>query len=248
MRIAVAGATGTVGRHVVSLAQEAGHESMPLSRSHGVDLRSHESVAAALAGVDAVIDVTNAGTVEQGPATEFFTSVASNLQRAGADHGIGHIVTLSIVGIDKTSFGYYQAKREHERAAHGPVPSTIMRATQFHEFPAQVIAMTREDGHASVFDVDVQTVAARTVAATLLRHALAGPAGRAPDLAGPARANLVDLARALVEHKGAEVEIRAHDGMDGVPDGALLPEPGAELAGPTFEEWLAGPDAAELQV
>jgi hypothetical protein len=80
MRIAVAGGTGTVGRHVVALAEEAGHEVIVLSPSHGVDAQT--------------------------------------------------VVTLSIVGIHKMSFGYYQAKLQHERAAQsGSVPSTIMRAT-----------------------------------------------------------------------------------------------------------------------
>ena len=33
MRIAVAGATGTVGRHVVAVATERGHEVVPLARA-----------------------------------------------------------------------------------------------------------------------------------------------------------------------------------------------------------------------
>ena len=37
MRIAVAGATGTVGRHVVAVATERGHEVVPLARAAGVD-------------------------------------------------------------------------------------------------------------------------------------------------------------------------------------------------------------------
>jgi hypothetical protein len=74
-------------------------------------------------------------------------------------------MTLPITGIDKTSFGYYAAKLEHERAAaSGPVPSTVMRATQFHELPAQLIAITRHDSQAHVLDLrPVQIVAARTV-------------------------------------------------------------------------------------
>jgi nucleoside-diphosphate-sugar epimerase len=39
MRIAVAGGTGTVGRHVVAHAQNAGHDVVVLSRSRGVDVR-----------------------------------------------------------------------------------------------------------------------------------------------------------------------------------------------------------------
>lgn len=86
-------------------------------------------------------------------------------------------MTLSIVGIEKTSFGYYAAKLEHERAAaSGPVPSTVMRATQFHELPAQLIAITCHDSQARVLDMrPVQTVVARTVAQVLLEGRPGGP-------------------------------------------------------------------------
>lgn len=248
MRIAVAGGTGLVGRHVVARAEEAGHEVAVLSRSRGVNLRTGEGLAAALEGVAVVIDVTNSGTTEQGPATEFFTAVAGGLQRAGAERGVGHIVTLSIVGIDKVPFGYYAAKLEQERAAaSGPVPGTVLRATQFHEFPAQLIAATRRDSQAQVFDVRVQTVAARTVAEVLLEVAEGAPAGRAPDLAGPQEADLLALARAFVRHRGEAITVQPV-ARGGMPPRALLPGAGARIEGPTFEEWLASEDAAALPI
>jgi uncharacterized protein YbjT (DUF2867 family) len=79
--------------------------------------------------------VTNARTTEQAPATEFFQAVAGNLQRAAGDERVAHIVTLSIVGIDKIGSGYYAAKLEHERAAaRGPVPSTGLRGRRSTNF------------------------------------------------------------------------------------------------------------------
>jgi hypothetical protein len=74
---------------------------MVLSRSRGVDVRRGESLADALSGADAVIDVTHQDTIEQGAATEFWTDVAGALQRTGAEQGARHIVTLSIVGIER---------------------------------------------------------------------------------------------------------------------------------------------------
>ena len=201
--------------------------------------------------VDAVIDVTHPDTIEQGAATEFWTDVAGSLQRTGAEQGVEHIVTLSIVGIDKTSFGYYTAKLEHERAAaSGPVPNTVMRATQFHELPAQLIAITRHDSQAHVLDMQpVQTIAARTVGEALLEVAEAVPSGRAPDLAGPQEANLVDLARAFVERRSEAITVHPDaDSVAGIPPRALLPGNGARIQGPTFEEWLASDDAAALTV
>jgi uncharacterized protein YbjT (DUF2867 family) len=251
MRIAVAGGTGTVGRYVVEHAQQAGHEVIVLSPARGVDARTGEGLAEALEGTGTVIDVTHPGTIEQGPATEFWTEVAGALQRTGAEQGVRHIVTLSIVGIDKTSFGYYTAKIEHERAAaSGPVPGTVMRATQFHELPAKLIAMTRHGSQAHVLDLrPVQTVAARTVAEALLELAEAGPVGRAPDLGGPQQADLVTLARTFVRHRGAPITVQPDAGsVAGIPPGALLPENGARIQGPTFEEWLASDDAAALAI
>jgi hypothetical protein len=82
-------------------------------------------------------------------------------------------ISVSARTIDKTSFGYYAAKLERERAAaSGPVPSTLMRATRFHELPAQLIAITRHDSQAHVLDLrPVQTVAARTVGEVLVELA-----------------------------------------------------------------------------
>jgi uncharacterized protein YbjT (DUF2867 family) len=37
-RIAVAGATGRVGRHVVDVLEADGHDVVAISRSHGVDV------------------------------------------------------------------------------------------------------------------------------------------------------------------------------------------------------------------
>jgi len=85
MRLAVAGGTGMVGRHVVEHARRAGHDVVVLSRSEGVDVRSGAGLADALRGVD----VTNAGTTERGAATGFFTEEADMLQRVGATQGSG---------------------------------------------------------------------------------------------------------------------------------------------------------------
>ncbi|MGH2908741.1 MAG: SDR family oxidoreductase, partial [Solirubrobacteraceae bacterium] len=169
MRIAVAGGTGTVGRHAVTAAEANGHDVRVLSRSRGVDARSGEGLADALDGVDAIIDATKSESLDEGPAAEFFRTVAGNLAREGAARGVGHIVTLSIVGIDNVPFGVNGAQLAREQVARdGAVPSTIMRATQFHEFPAQMIVASRQGDRARLFDVQVQTVAARTVGQVLV--------------------------------------------------------------------------------
>ncbi len=68
MRIAVAGATGVVGRHVVDEVRRAGHDPVPMARALGVDVVTGEGLAEALRGVDVVIDVlsTNVDDGRQG--------------------------------------------------------------------------------------------------------------------------------------------------------------------------------------
>jgi nucleoside-diphosphate-sugar epimerase len=47
-KIAVAGATGTVGRHVVDMLEAEGHDVVGMSRSLGVDVVSGDGLAEAL--------------------------------------------------------------------------------------------------------------------------------------------------------------------------------------------------------
>jgi uncharacterized protein YbjT (DUF2867 family) len=59
-KIAVAGATGRAGRHVVDVLHGDGHEVVAISRSNGVDVITGNGLAAALEGAEVVIDVTTA--------------------------------------------------------------------------------------------------------------------------------------------------------------------------------------------
>ena len=164
MRIAVAGGTGTVGRHVVEAARERGHEVVVLTRSNGVDLVSGAGVPVALAGVDAVIDTANANAMSAGASTAFFTMVTKTLLDAERAAGVGHHVVLSIVGVDRAPYGYYAGKLAQERAVEaGSVPYTIMRATQFHEFAEQMLVTLSFAGLHLAPKIPSQPVAAREV-------------------------------------------------------------------------------------
>jgi putative NADH-flavin reductase len=57
--IAVAGATGRVGHHIVDVLEEQGHEVVAISRSAGVDVVTGDGLADALRGVDVVVDATS---------------------------------------------------------------------------------------------------------------------------------------------------------------------------------------------
>jgi uncharacterized protein YbjT (DUF2867 family) len=101
MRIAVAGGTGLTGRHVVEALTERGHEPVVLARSTGVDLRDSTGLDAALAGAEAVVDVTNVATQRRSVAVDFFDRAGRHLVAAAGRAGVRHLVTLSIVGVDR---------------------------------------------------------------------------------------------------------------------------------------------------
>ena len=247
-RIAVAGATGRVGRHVVDVLEGDGHEVVAISRSHGVDVITGDGLAAALDGAESVVDAATGPSPEQGAATEFFTTAARNLQEAGSRAGVRRIVVVSIIGTDKFTAGYGAAKLAHERAAlAGPVPARILRAAQFHEFVEVLMAWGSQGEVCYLPPMRTQLVAARTVAEALAALAVAPQSAAAgepvSEIAGPREEYLPDMAALLAARRGDVVKIEAASNPADPDDalnssGALLPGPDATLAGPTFEEWL----------
>jgi uncharacterized protein YbjT (DUF2867 family) len=246
VRIAVAGGTGTVGRYVVSAARERGHEVVVVTRSNGADVVTGQGLAEALAGADAVIDASNTTTLSAKVAVAFFETATRNLLAAETAAGVGHHVALSIVGIDGIDSSYYAGKLAQERAvAAGPVPHTIARAAQFHEFPAQVLSGMK--GPIAVIPkVLSRPVAAREVGAHLVDVAEAGPTGRAIDLVGPRDERIADLARRMLAFDGSrravwEVRLPGAYGT-GLASGSLRGTAPRREGTITFDDWLRSPD------
>lgn len=252
MKIAVAGATGRVGHHVVDVLRERGHEAVPMSRATGVDVITGAGLAEALDSADAIIDTATGPSPEQDAATQFFTTAARNLQEYGERAGSRRLVVVSIIGTDRFTGGYGAAKVAHERAAlAGPVPALILRAAQFHEFVAQLVEWGTRGEVAYVPRMRTQLVAARAVAEQLVALATEPEPERVPafggapiwEVAGPREESLVNAATLLVARRGQVLKTEAVSNPDD-PDtplnenGGLLPGPNAILSGPTFEEWL----------
>lgn len=246
-KVAVAGATGRLGPPTVEILRARGHEVVPISRSAGVDVISGEGLAAALEGVDLIIDAATGPTPEG--AAEFFTTSARNLQQVGAERGVDGILVVSIIGTDHFDVGYNAAKVAQERAhLDGPVPARILRAAQFHEFVAKLVEWGRQGEVSHVPEMRTQLVAARSVAealADLVDEADSAPLGNpVAEVAGPREESLVEAARLFAARHGDGLRVEAGEWPDDpenlYPGGALLPGPVAKLAGPTYEEWLNG--------
>jgi uncharacterized protein YbjT (DUF2867 family) len=254
MRTLVIGGTGTAGRHTVAELLRRGHQVHVASRRGGADLPGATGVAvdvttgaglaAALDGVEAVVDCANVATMRTAAAVRYFEGSTRRITRAAAAAGVRHHVVLSIVGVDVTPIGYYAGKLAQEHAAlAGPVPATVLRATQFHELAGQMLARGGFGPLALVPAMPTQPVAAAEVGAALADVVAAGPAGRAPDVGGPRREYLPDLARLVLRRRGRRVLVVpvGFPGAGGraIRDGSLLLGPDGQVRGPSFAEWLA---------
>lgn len=241
IRIAVAGGTGLVGRLAVEEVRRSGATPVVIARSRGVDLTTGTGLDEALAGVDAVIDASNVETMSAKVSVGFFEAATRHLLEAGERAGVRHHVALSIVGCDAVDLPYYLGKRRQEElVAGGPVPWTIVRATQFHEFAGQLV--DRSPGPFALAPRMLsQPVAAAEVAALLVATALGGPQRSTLDIGGPQAERMDRLVRAELRRRGTRrvVVPLPMAGTTGrqVREGGLLPGAGARLGRQTFEEW-----------
>lgn len=182
-RVLVTGGTGTLGRAVVPALRAAGSEVVVLSRSPGEaadgvrrmvgDLRSGAGLREALAGVDSVVHLAS----DARHTRQVDVDGTARLSGAAAAAGCSHLVLISIVGCDRVPFGYYRAKVvAEETAMHGPVPASVLRATQFHDLAVR-IAQAVTLGPVAVVPRGLRAapVDVRDVADRLVRAVTEGP-------------------------------------------------------------------------
>ncbi|MBF6221622.1 NAD(P)H-binding protein [Nocardia abscessus] len=244
MRVAVVGASGLIGRDVIDVLESRGHDVVAITRSTGVDVYTGDGLAQALAGADAVVDAVNATTTGTEAVTGFFRTAARNVQREAAAAGVRRIALISIIGIDRFTAGHYAGKLAQEHAyRRGPVPVRILRAAQFHEFTEMMLSWTTRGDTAYVPKYRARLVAARTVAEHLADSAVSPSAPELAEIAGPEEFDLAAAAAEVAARRGEPARVEEivdtddpnHELQAG---GALLPGPGAIIAGPTFGQWL----------
>lgn len=185
--ICVAGGTGQVGREVVRLAVDAGHQVSVLSRHvpdagsaghhDGVtyfagDVTTGAGLAAAVAGADVVIDCLEG---QFGKAQKQFADGGGRLLAAAVAQGVRRAVLLSIINCDLSTFPYYVSKAAKEgKYAEAALETAVVRATQFHGLGAGIFAAGARVGLIPVFKgVAFQSISPADVAGELLAVALA---------------------------------------------------------------------------
>lgn len=224
-RILVTGGTGQLGSAVVAQVREAGHIARVMSRRPApeqratdmewaqADLVTGKGLAAALADVEVVVHCAS------DPAGDTYESDVLGTRRLlqeARQSGLEHFLYISIVGIDRVPYAYYQYKLATELAVvESGVPYSILRATQFHEFVDFLLQplLTVGEGALRVpAGVHFQSIATADVAAFLLPYLTKEPHGRLPELGGPAIMTLEEMARVWLEAQGWQRTIVTTDG------------------------------------
>jgi uncharacterized protein YbjT (DUF2867 family) len=244
MKIVVIGGTGLIGSKLVEKLRDAGHDTLAASPNSGVDTFTGEGLDEALEGAQIVVDVANAPNWDDAAVMNFFQTASRNLLAAEITAGVKHHVALSVVGADQLSeSGYMRAKvAQEETVKAGPVPYTILRATQFFEFIERIADSSVKGENVYLPPVFIQPESADDVAATLADVALSEPVNGIVELAGPEEFRLDELVRRVFsannDPRRVTVDIKAPYFGAELDYFSLTPAGHARIAPTRFEDWL----------
>ncbi|SBT49835.1 SDR family oxidoreductase [Micromonospora auratinigra] len=211
MRVLVTGASGRLGRVVLPRLRAEGFTVRATARHPrpddttewvAADLATGEGLAAAVAGVDAVLHLASSPNRRTHQIDVLGTR---RLVVAAGQADVGHLVYVSIVGVDRVPLAYYRHKLAAEQVvAAGPVPWSVLRATQFPGFLEELIQRFGRlgpvigDPALLAQPVDPGEVAGRLVA--MLRT---GPSYRVDEVAGPEVLRFDEAVRAWRAARGS---------------------------------------------
>ena len=198
MKILLTGASGFLGRHILSALHQSGHEVRALSRQTGADfnaLRTPENWLPELAGMEAVINCV--GIIAESASQRFASlhvEAPIALFRACALSPVRRVIQISALGADDmASSPYHLSKRAADEALRGEAlewfilrPSLVVGAggrstAWFRRMANSPVLVLPSSGEQAVQPIHVSDVAA-----TVLKCLEPGvPARLTLDLVGP---------------------------------------------------------------
>jgi uncharacterized protein YbjT (DUF2867 family) len=245
MKIVVIGGTGLIGSKLVEKLRRDGHEPLAAAPGSGVNALTGVGLAEALGSAQVVVDVSNAPAWDDAAVLDFFQTSSRNLLAAETAARVGHHVTLSVVGSDRLpESGYFRAKVAQEEVVKaGPIPYTIVRATQFFEFIGRIADASTDGDTVRLPPALVQPEAADDVASTLADVAVGSPLNDTVELAGPEAFRLDELLRRVLEagddQRQVTTDVHARYFGAELDSRSLTPGDDARIASTRFEDWLS---------
>ena len=245
MRIVVIGGTGLVGSKLVRNLTEHGHDVLAASPRTGVDTVTGAGLSEALTGASVVVDVSNSPSFDDAEAMEFFSTATPNLLNAEADAGVTHHVALSVVGTERLapSSGYFKAKLLQESLiSSGPIPYTIVRATQFFEFLDTIAEAATVGDTVLLPPALIQPMASADVAEGVAIAAVGAPVNGVTEIGGPALFRLDEVIRTVLTAHGDARRVvpdpEARYWGIAIEERTLIPAEGAALFDIRLADWI----------
>jgi len=245
MKIVVIGGTGLIGSKLVTMLHQQGHVTIAASPSSGVDTITGNGLAEALKGASVVVDVSNSPSWEDAAVLKFFETSTSNLLAAEKDARVKHHVALSVVGTERMlASGYFRAKIAQENLIkQGPIPYSIVRATQFYEFVKGIADPSTKGNKVSLPPVLIQPMAAEDVASAVGRVAVGSPINGMVEVGGPEKFHLDEFIRlglsAIKDSREVVADPQSRYYGIEVQERTLVPEDNARLGNIRFKDWHA---------
>lgn len=244
MKIVVIGGTGLIGSKLVAKLNALGHEAVPASPNSGVNTLTGEGLAEVLKGANVVVDVSNSPSFEATAVLNFFETSTRNLLSYEAAAGVGHHVALSVVGSDRLpESGYLRAKVAQEKLIkEGPIPYSIVHATQFFEFVNRIADEATTDNTVHLPPVLFQPIAADDVVAAVAKVTTGAPLNSIVEVGGPEQSRFDEFIRQALSARNDPREVIAdpHARYFGteLSERSLVPDDGSQLGQIRFDEWL----------
>jgi uncharacterized protein YbjT (DUF2867 family) len=249
MRIAVIGGTGTLGQRLVDQLRSRRHETRVLSRTSPhfpIDLTTGDGLDFALQGCEVVVDASNDTSRHS---SQTLVEGSRRLLVAEQFAGVRHHVCVSIVGCDRAPVGYYGVKVSQERVVEeGPIPWSIVRCTQFHEFVATMFDSAARWHLLPLPHALVQPIGCSEAASAIAAVCEGCPILLRATVAGPEIVDVRELARKWIAAERQSVF------LVGIPlpgklgralrEGALTAERPIVKGVLRFEDWLAAKKTA----
>ena len=222
-RILVAGGDGNLGREMVKELEDRAQIVRVMSRKAApedlgrtyewaqADVITGDGVDAALQNVDIIVNCLSS------PAHHTYETDIVGTRRLLAQAkkvGVRYVVHISILGIDRIIFPYYQYKLGAElTVVESGIPYLIARIAQFHSFVDYLLSPLRdiEAGEVAIpVDVQFQSIDTSDIAAHLAPYIIGGDVvGRLAGFGGPEVLTLRDMAAAWLEVQGIKRSLKA---------------------------------------
>jgi uncharacterized protein YbjT (DUF2867 family) len=264
--VLVTGGTGHLGRDLVARLKGS-YRVRVLARSPRSDpdvewfrgdLATGDGIAAALAGTQSLI---HAATLSPAARRGYIVpkdlwSSPSDVDRDGtarlleqaASAEVGHILYVSIVGIDRPRIPYLRRKLEAEYLIRqGAVPWSIARATQFHWLIDRMFGKMARLPIVPLPDIQIETVDTGDFADYLVEAVDKEPAGRLTDFGGPevlTFSEAFDQWQRIRKRSARTMRIPLPSAATNAAAAMSLSDPTSRRGALTWGEWL-GTHAAE---